>query len=89
MVGPHKSSAQEFARCLRQRLRQMKLSRQELAETMGVSVATIGNWARGRGFPCLRYRSELCTLLAMTAEELHLPPYDEHSQDETNPEDSE
>jgi DNA-binding XRE family transcriptional regulator len=77
MVRPHGGSTREFAKRLRQYRDEMNWTRQALAQQMDVSVATIGNWERGKGFPAMKMRKNLCTLLGTTAEALHLPPYNE------------
>ncbi|HKT38506.1 MAG TPA: helix-turn-helix transcriptional regulator [Ktedonobacterales bacterium] len=74
-------STREFARRLRQRRERMKWTRKVLADKMDVCVATIGNWERGKGFPRLGSREDLCELLGTTAEQLHLPPYNDGDVD--------
>jgi transcriptional regulator with XRE-family HTH domain len=77
MVGPHNGSTREFAGRLRQRREELNWTRQILADRMQVTVATVGNWERGIGFPEISSRERLCALLGKSAKELRLPPYNE------------
>src|SRR5690242_1322839 len=43
-----------------------------LAEQLGTTELTVGRWERGERSPQLFYRSKLCELFGMTAEELGL-----------------
>ncbi len=75
MVMPRNSSTQTFAECLCQYREQNHWTRKALADQMGVSVATVGNWERGDGFPRISSRDKLCELLGKTLKDLHLPPF--------------
>ncbi len=77
MAGPHNGRTREFARRLYERRMQLNWTRQMLADGMRVSVATVGNWERGRGYPEIGSRDRLCTLLSMSAKQLRLPPFND------------
>lgn len=78
MSGPRNGDTMEFARRLRERRTHKRWTRQQLATKMGVTLTTIGNWEGGKGFPKLSKRGLLCTVLGITAKDLHLPPYNAH-----------
>lgn len=77
MIGPQRGGTREFARRLRNIRTKKHWSRQNLADQMGVTVATVGNWERGEGFPQIGSREHLCTVLGVAAKDLHLPPFNE------------
>ena len=77
MAGPQNDRTREFARRLRERRAQLQWTRRALADQVQVSVATVGNWERGRGFPEISSRKRLCELLGMSAKQLRLPPFDD------------
>jgi transcriptional regulator with XRE-family HTH domain len=85
---PRNGCTREFARRLGERLKELHWNRQSLAVPMEVTVATVGNWVRGKGFPEIGSRDRLCEVLGMSAEELHLPPFNEKDgeNDEENDE---
>lgn len=71
-----------FAERLRYYREQRGWSRQDLATRMKVKAATVGNWELKKGFPEIRSRALLCTTLGVSAEDLHLPPYNAHDCDD-------
>lgn len=77
MVVPRNGSTGEFARRLCERLKELRWNRRSLATQMKVSVATVRNWEHGKHFPAISLRAKLCEELGMTAEELHLPPFND------------
>jgi len=81
MAGPRKGRTRKFARRLYERRRELRWNRRFLAEQMKVSVATIGNWERGKGFPRIGSRDRLCELLGRSAKELRLPPFEDMDGD--------
>lgn len=77
MVVSRDGSPQEFARRLCARLKELHSNRRSLAIQMNVSEATVRNWENGKHFPAIRLRAKLCDELGMSAEELHLPPFND------------
>jgi transcriptional regulator with XRE-family HTH domain len=77
MSAPRNGSTGEFPRCLQERLKELHWNRRVRAEKMEVSVATVGNWERGKNFPEIGSRERLCKLLGRSAKELRLPPFNE------------
>jgi transcriptional regulator with XRE-family HTH domain len=59
-------------------------TQEELAERMGVALATVKSWERGSRSPSLQLRARLCTLFGLTAAQLGFEPDDpeEHLQKE-------
>lgn len=47
-----------------------KISRQQLAEQLGISFYTVGRWERGESLPALKWLEKLCTFFELSAEEL-------------------
>lgn len=77
MTGQRSGGTGEFARRLHTFRMQKHWSRQDLADQMDVTLATVGNWERGKGFPQMGSRAHLCAVLGVTAQDLHLPPFNE------------
>ena len=77
MDGPRNVNTGDFPSCLQERLKELNWNRRVLAEKMGVSVATVGNWLRGICFPEIGSRDRLCKLLGTSAKQLRLPPFNE------------
>jgi transcriptional regulator with XRE-family HTH domain len=77
MVVPRNGSTEEFARRLCERLKELHSNRRSLAERMNVSEATVRNWENGKHFPAISLRAKLCDELGMSAEDLHLPPFND------------
>lgn len=50
-----------------------KISRQQLAEQIGISFYTVGRWERGEAFPSLKWLEKLCIFFGMSADELGFP----------------
>jgi len=50
--------------------RKKQLTQQELAEKLGVSDRTIGNWGNGRNLPDISLYKPLCEILEISLEEL-------------------
>lgn len=69
-------STAAFAKCLCERMEELRLNRRSLAEQMNVTEATVGNWLRGKWFPEIGSRERLCKLLGMSTKQLRLPPFD-------------
>lgn len=80
MVVPRNGSTREFARRLRKRIKELHSNRRSLAIQMNVSVATVRNWENGKHFPAIHLRAKLCDELGMSAEELHLPPFNDKDE---------
>ena len=75
MPGSRNGDTTEFARRLRERRIQLRLTRKQLATKMDVTVTAVSNWENGKSFPQLSKRSLLCTVLETTAKDILLPPY--------------
>lgn len=76
MDVPRNPNTGDFPRRLQERLNELNWDRQTLAGKMNVTVATVGNWLRGSGFPKIGSRDRLCNLLGRSLEQLRLPPFD-------------
>lgn len=50
-----------------------KISRQQLAEQIGISFYTIGRWERGETLPSLKWLEKLCAFFQMSSAELGFP----------------
>lgn len=76
-------------RRLRTAREQRGWSQAALAEQLGTTELTVGRWERGERSPQLFYRSKLCELFGMTAEELGLnlsvPKVEEFSASQQTP----
>lgn len=80
MAVSRNGSTEEFARRLCKRIKELHWNRRYLATQMNVTVATVRNWEHGKHFPAIRLRAKLCEELGMSAEELHLPPFNDKDE---------
>ena len=75
MVGRHGGDRVKFAERLRECREKLGMSREELADQMGVTAAAVGHWENRVCFPHIGRRQELCNILGTTPQYLHLPPF--------------
>ena len=75
-VSKRSGQSQNDAMHENERLRQHRIERnwrqQDLADQLGVTVVTIQRWERGSQQPSAYYRTKLCKLFAVSAQELGL-----------------
>lgn len=51
---------------VKEQLKALKVSRQQIADEMGISIATFGHWLNGRNEPSLEQLDELCRRVGVT-----------------------
>lgn len=60
----------KFATCLRMYRAKADMSQQELADRVGASVASVGNWENGDCMPSLRTTVRIADALGATLDQL-------------------
>lgn len=75
MVGRHGGNKALFALRLKECRIHLGMSREALAQKLGVTAAAVGHWENGVCFPQISKRERLCKVLGTTQQDLHLPPF--------------